>query len=85
MLVSDLKKFGVAAGDTIMLHASVKAIGWMVGGPDIVIQALLDVIGHEGTLMRARKVGQAQSYLFDAADFVKFAIRWIVREYKEQQ
>ncbi|MDH7477380.1 MAG: hypothetical protein QHH17_03240 [Candidatus Bathyarchaeota archaeon] len=31
-LISDLKKLGVAFGDTIMLHASVKAIGWIVGG-----------------------------------------------------
>jgi aminoglycoside 3-N-acetyltransferase len=51
ILVSDLRKLGVAAGDTIMLHASVKAVGWVVGGPDVVIQALLDVVGHEGTLM----------------------------------
>jgi aminoglycoside 3-N-acetyltransferase len=34
-----------------MLHASVSAIGWVVGGPDMVIQALLDVLGPEGTLM----------------------------------
>ena len=50
-LVTDLKKLGIASGDTLMLHASVKAIGWIVGGPDIVIQALLDVLGPEGTLM----------------------------------
>jgi aminoglycoside 3-N-acetyltransferase len=34
-----------------MLHASVKAIGWVVGGPDMVIQALLDVVGEAGTVM----------------------------------
>lgn len=50
-LVADLKKLGVRQGDTIILHASVKAIGWVVGGPDVVIQALLDVLGDEGTLM----------------------------------
>jgi len=50
-LVADLKKLGIASDDTLMLHASVKAIGWIVGGPDIVIQALLDVLGPEGTLM----------------------------------
>jgi aminoglycoside 3-N-acetyltransferase len=50
-LVADLKKLGVALGDTLMLHASVKAIGWVVGGPDVVIQALLEVLGREGTLM----------------------------------
>jgi len=50
-LVADLKKLGVADGDTLMLHASVKSIGWIVGGPDVVIQALLDVLGNDGTLM----------------------------------
>jgi aminoglycoside 3-N-acetyltransferase len=50
-LITDLEKLGVMAGDTIMLHASVKAIGWIVGGPDIVLQALLEVLGPQGTLM----------------------------------
>jgi len=50
-LIADFKKLGVKRADTIMLHASVKAIGWIVGGPDVVIQALLDVLGEEGTLM----------------------------------
>lgn len=50
-LVEDLKKLGVSSGDVIMLHASVKSVGWIVGGPDRVIQALLDVLGEEGTLM----------------------------------
>ncbi len=34
-----------------MLHVSVKAIGWIVGGPDMVIQALLDLLSPKGTLM----------------------------------
>ncbi len=50
-LAASLRKLGVSSGNTIMLHASVKAIGWIVGGPDVVIQALLDVLGQEGTLM----------------------------------
>jgi len=50
-LVTDLKKLGIVSGDTLLLHASVKATDWIVGGPDIVIQALLDVLEPEGTLM----------------------------------
>jgi aminoglycoside 3-N-acetyltransferase len=50
-LVIDLKKLGIKIGATIMLHASVRAIGWIVGGPDVVIQALLDVLSAQGTLM----------------------------------
>lgn len=50
-LVSDLSKLRLVAGDTVMLHASVKAVGWIVGGPDMVLRAILDVIGSTGTLM----------------------------------
>ena len=50
-LIADFEKLGIKPTNTIMLHASVKAIGWIVGGPDVVIQALLDVLGKEGTLM----------------------------------
>ena len=51
MLVRDLRELGVGAGGTVMLHVSVKAIGWVVGGPDVVIQSLLDVLTPNGTLM----------------------------------
>ncbi len=50
-LVTDLRQLGVRPGQVIMVHASVKAIGWIVGGPDIVLQALLDVLTPAGTLM----------------------------------
>jgi aminoglycoside 3-N-acetyltransferase len=33
-----------------MLHASVRAIGWVVGGPDVVLHAIRDVLGEVGTL-----------------------------------
>jgi len=51
MLVDDLRTLGLGPGETVMLHVSVKAIGWVVGGPDVVIQALLDVLTPDGTLM----------------------------------
>jgi len=50
-LVRDLKKIGVKKGQTVMLHVSVKAIGWIVGGPDMILQALLEILGPTGTLM----------------------------------
>jgi aminoglycoside 3-N-acetyltransferase len=50
-LVDELQRLGLLPGEVVMLHASVKAIGWIVGGPDMIIQALLDVLGPEGTLM----------------------------------
>jgi len=50
-LAEAFQRLGVQAGDTLMLHASVKAVGWVVGGPDMILAALLDVLGEEGTLM----------------------------------
>jgi len=50
-LVADLREFGLQAGDTVMLHASVAHIGWIVGGADQVLHAILDVLGEAGTLM----------------------------------
>ena len=50
-LMEDLHALGIAAGDVVMLHTSVKAMGWIVGGPDIVLEAILDVLTPSGTLM----------------------------------
>jgi aminoglycoside 3-N-acetyltransferase len=50
-LVDELKALGVAAGQIVMVHASVKAIGKIVGGPNVIVQALLDALTPAGTLM----------------------------------
>lgn len=50
-LIQDLKSLGLSAGQTVMLHVSVKNLGWIVGGPDMVLHALLEVLGPAGTLM----------------------------------
>ncbi|WP_045235111.1 aminoglycoside 3-N-acetyltransferase [Deinococcus pimensis] len=47
----DLRALGVHAGQVLMLHASVKCVGWVVGGPDALLQALLAVLTPAGTLM----------------------------------
>ena len=33
-----------------MVHASVRAVGWIVGGPDALLRALSDVLGPAGTV-----------------------------------
>jgi aminoglycoside 3-N-acetyltransferase len=40
-----------AAGDTVMLHASVRAVGEVAGGPDAIHLALKSALTPEGTLM----------------------------------
>lgn len=50
-LTRDFTNLGVGPGQTIMLHVSVGAIGWIVGGPDVVLDVLLHLLTPEGTLM----------------------------------
>ena len=50
-LASDLAALGVRSGGPLLVHSSLKALGWVAGGPAGVVQALMDVIGPEGTLV----------------------------------
>lgn len=50
-LVRDLRALGVRPGGVLMAHTRMSAIGWVVGGAETVVLALLDVLGPAGTLM----------------------------------
>lgn len=50
-LAEDLRRLGIKAGTTVMVHSSLRALGWVCGGPVAVVQALMDVITPEGTLV----------------------------------
>ena len=49
-LTADLCRLGVASGDLLMVHASLRAIGPVDGGADGVIDALEAAVGSHGTL-----------------------------------
>ena len=49
-LGKDLHRLGINAGDTVMVHASLRAIGEVAGGPDQVHLAIKDVLGEDGTM-----------------------------------
>ena len=50
-LSRDLRALGLAPGDTVMVHASVRAVGGVAGGPDQIHLAIKDAIGPDGTLL----------------------------------
>ena len=50
-LAADFRKLGVTPGATVMLHASVRAVGSIAGGPDQIHLALKDALTPGGTLM----------------------------------
>lgn len=50
-LIDDLRSLGVATGDVVMVHASVRAVGEIAGGPDEIHLALGDAIGADGTML----------------------------------
>jgi aminoglycoside 3-N-acetyltransferase len=52
-LKQQLLTLGIKAGDSIMVHSSIKEMGWIAGGPKAVIDALMETITSEGTIVMA--------------------------------
>lgn len=50
-LAGDLRALGLGEADVVMVHASLRAIGEVAGGPDEVHLAIKDVVGTEGGLI----------------------------------
>lgn len=45
-----LKNLGIVSGDIVLIHSSMKSMGHVEGGPETVIQAVLETVGNDGTL-----------------------------------
>ncbi|MFB9330344.1 aminoglycoside N(3)-acetyltransferase [Paenibacillus aurantiacus] len=50
-LVQGLSGCGLKAGATVIAHTSMRKLGFIVGGAETLIRALLDVVGEEGTIV----------------------------------
>lgn len=55
VLKQDIRKafseVGVIQGQSIMVHTSMSSLGFVCGGPQIVIEALIESVGADGTIM----------------------------------
>lgn len=50
-ITSDLTTLGIDSGDTLLVHASLSALGWVVGGAQAVVDALMETLSADGTLV----------------------------------
>jgi len=50
-LAREFSNLGLQAGDIVLVHSSYKSLGGVEGGPQTVIDALLDVLTPDGTLI----------------------------------
>ncbi|WP_127494856.1 aminoglycoside N(3)-acetyltransferase [Paenibacillus glycanilyticus] len=56
-MVRNLRKLGIREGDHLLVHSSMSSLGWVCGGPQAVVQALLQAVGAEGTLVMPAQCG----------------------------
>lgn len=49
-LEADFRRLGIAEGDVLLVHSSLSSLGWVNGGAEAVVRALLKVLG-DGTLV----------------------------------
>ncbi|MBR2401349.1 MAG: AAC(3) family N-acetyltransferase [Lachnospiraceae bacterium] len=50
-IIAALREVGVSEGQNIMVHTSLSSLGFVCGGPQMVIEALLETVGENGTIM----------------------------------
>lgn len=60
-----LELMGVERGDIVLVHSSLTSIGYVEGGAGAVMDALLETVGDEGTIVMSTLTGWAEP--FDAA------------------
>lgn len=56
-IVFSLECMGIKKGDTLLLHSALTSVGKIEGGADAVIDAFLEAIGEEGTLVMSTLTG----------------------------
>lgn len=50
-IIQKLREVGLEKGDAVMVHTSLTRMGYVCGGAQTVIEALMEVVGKDGTIM----------------------------------
>ena len=51
MIMEKLREVGIQKGDVLLVHSGLSQVGHVEGGADTVLDALLEVLGEDGTLL----------------------------------
>lgn len=57
-IAHDLRQLGVQPGMTLIMHSSLRSLGWVSGGAVAVVQALMDVVTEQGTIVMPTHTSQ---------------------------
>jgi aminoglycoside 3-N-acetyltransferase len=57
-ILAGLRELGLREGSVLLVHSSLRSLGWVCGGGVAVIQALIDALGEEGTLAMPAHSGE---------------------------
>lgn len=57
-LASGLSRLGVTPGMTLLVHCALSRLGWVSGGAQTVVRALLDAVGPAGTVVMPAQSSQ---------------------------
>ncbi|SFO24462.1 Aminoglycoside 3-N-acetyltransferase [Pseudobutyrivibrio sp. JW11] len=64
-----------------MVHTALSKMGYVCGGAQAVIEALIEVVGEDGTIMMPaqswKNLGNAELRLMNQKILVDFAVDWI--------
>jgi aminoglycoside 3-N-acetyltransferase len=50
-LIRDLRELGVTEGSVVIAHVAMSTLGWVVGGAQAMVEAMLGAVGPTGTLV----------------------------------
>ncbi|PKM86619.1 MAG: AAC(3) family N-acetyltransferase [Firmicutes bacterium HGW-Firmicutes-10] len=56
-IIDQLRANGISEGMTLMVHSSLRAFGYVCGGAQTVVDALLEAVGYEGTIVVSMQSG----------------------------
>jgi aminoglycoside N3'-acetyltransferase len=73
-LAADLRRLGVGDGDLVMVHASLRRIGPVIGGADGVLDAIRAAIGGRGTMLMTLGADDDWSWVNDRPEAERAAL-----------